>query len=99
MDLRHTIRLMTSDDYKDRFVAEYLQLKERYTRLKRYVHRIRAAQLMCKEEPKHDCPIGLLTAQLNNMDEYMKTLELRAIIENIDLDADPEELLRCHESE
>lgn len=30
MELKDTIKLMTSEDYKERFAAEYLQTKIRY---------------------------------------------------------------------
>lgn len=33
MELKDTISLMTSADYKERFIAEYLQLKIRYNKL------------------------------------------------------------------
>ena len=33
MELKDTIDLMTSDDYKDRFKAEYYQTKIRYNKL------------------------------------------------------------------
>ena len=86
LDLKHTVKLMNSADYKERFIAEYLQLRERYIRLKNFVNRIRAAQVTGKTEPKHDCPLSVLNAQLNHMDEYLKVLELRAVIEGIDLE-------------
>ena len=34
MDMKKTVDMMLSDDYKERFKAEYYQLKERYERLK-----------------------------------------------------------------
>lgn len=85
VELKETCKLMCSDDYKERFCAEYLQLKERHRRLKAYINRIKAAQLKYLPEPKHDCPLSLLIAQLNHMEEYMNTLELRAEIEKVDL--------------
>ena len=33
MELKDTIKLMNSDDYKDRFKAEYYQTKIRYDKL------------------------------------------------------------------
>ena len=85
IELKETCKFMCSDDYKDRFCAEYLQLKERHRRLKAYINRIKAAQLKGLPEPKHECPLSLLIAQLNHMEEYINTLELRAEIEKVDL--------------
>ena len=33
MELKDTIDLMNSNDYKERFIAEYLQVKIRYNKL------------------------------------------------------------------
>ena len=35
--------------------------------------------------PIHDCPLDLLREQQNIMGEYLHILELRALIENVDL--------------
>ena len=37
------------------------------------------------DEPKHDCPLYLLQEQQAAMGKYLKMLELRAIVEKIDL--------------
>lgn len=37
MELKDTVQLMQSDDYKDRFTAEYIQLKTRYYKLEKMV--------------------------------------------------------------
>ena len=34
MEFKDTVDMMLSDDYKERFKAEYYQTKERYERLK-----------------------------------------------------------------
>lgn len=34
-DLKETVSLMTSEDYKERFMAEYYQLETRYLRLRK----------------------------------------------------------------
>lgn len=85
MTLADTTPLMTSEDYKDRFIAEYYQTKIRYEKLKDFNSRIEAAQIMNKEEPKHDCPHFLLRDQQKVMGEYLHFLELRAKIEDVDL--------------
>ena len=91
IELKDTIVPMCSADYKDRFVAEYIQLKIRYERLKAFNTRIKAAVLSfgeeCEvEEPKHDCPDELLREQQRIMGELLHVLEVRAVIEGIDLD-------------
>lgn len=90
MGFKETVELMLSDDYKDRFIAEYLQTKERYERLKRFNNRIEAAertQFVGRpvEIPKHDCPSELLREQQRAMGEYLHILEVRAEIEGIEL--------------
>lgn len=86
MELKDTITLMQSDDYKERFKGEYFQLKIRYNKLKDFCNRIEAAQFSKSvEEPKHDCPLELLREQQHEMGLYLHTLEIRAVIEKIDL--------------
>ena len=86
MKLADTSTLMNSPSYKDRFIAEYHQTKIRYEKLKDFNNRIEAAQIMGKPEPEHDCPLQLLKEQQSTMGKYLHLLELRAKIENIDLD-------------
>lgn len=86
-NLKDTINLMISDDYKERFKAEYQQTKIRYEKLKDFCNRIEAANTALGiEEPNHDCPFWLLRRQQTQMDEYLHTLELRALIEEVDLE-------------
>ncbi len=87
LNLSDTVRLMNSSDYRDRFVAEYVQTKIRYERLKAFCNRIEAAKLDPElTEPKHDCSLELLRRQQSVMGEYLHQLELRAVIEDIDLE-------------
>lgn len=90
-DLKDTEDLMNSSDYKERFRAEYFQTKIRYEKLKTFNTKIEAA-LKLKwynageiVEPKHDCPLELLKEQQEAMGRYLHVLELRAIIEDINL--------------
>ena len=90
IELKDTIVPMCSTNYKDRFVAEYIQLKIRYEMLKAFNTRIKAAVLSFGEEceapmPKHDCPDELLREQQKLMGELLHVLEVRAVIEGIDL--------------
>jgi hypothetical protein len=82
-----TVPLMLSSDYKDRFVAEYRQTKIRYENLRAYCNRIEAAMRNPRkvEMPFHDCDLDLLRDQQQYMGRYLGVLEMRAIIEGIDL--------------
>jgi hypothetical protein len=91
IELKDTIVPMCSADYKDRFVAEYIQLRIRWERLTAFNTKIKAAVLTygeeCEvEEPKHDSPAELLRDQQKLMGELLHVLEVRAVIEGIDLD-------------
>lgn len=86
MELKDTIQMMNSPDYKERFEAEYYQTKIRYEKLKKFNARIEAATYTdTVEMPKHDCPADLLIEQEFTMGEYLHLLEVRAVIENIEL--------------
>lgn len=90
MELRDTVQLMSSSDYKERMVAEYLQTKIRYEKLKDFNNKIEAAVRTSGldngvDEPLHDCPAVLLREQQAVMGEYLHLLEVRAIIEGVNL--------------
>ena len=91
-ELRDTTKLMTSTDYRERFVAEYWQTKIRYEKLKAFNTKIEAAQRIRfsevenkLKEPIHDCPADILVEQQHILGEYLHILEIRAVIEGIDL--------------
>ena len=86
MLLKDTCTLMCSVDYKERFIAEYHQVLERRKSLKNFIDKIQASFYTGKEEPKHDCPVSILKKQLAVMDDYISVLELRASIEEVELD-------------
>lgn len=81
MELKDTIELMNSADYKERFKAEYLQTKIRYDKLHKMVIKYEAGTL--NFEPS--CSIELLKHQKSMMGQYLYDLEVRAEIEKIDL--------------
>lgn len=90
MQLKDTCEKMTSPDYKERFIAEYQQTKIRYEKLKAFNNKIEAAQVTeglkhSVDEPTHDCPAYLLREQQRIMGEYLRILEVRAVIEGIEL--------------
>lgn len=89
-DISATVEGMLNPDYKERFKAEYHQTKIRYERLKKFNTRIKAAEITgfmdnAVEMPKHDCPGDLLREQQAVMGNYLHILEVRAVIEGIDL--------------
>ena len=81
LELKDTVAGMTSADYKERFKAEYYQLKIRYDKL----------HTMCEKWDKGEldftptCPRTLYARQLNAMAFYLKVLEERAKIEKVEL--------------
>lgn len=85
MELKDTYAPMISEDYKNRFWAEYWQTKTRYEKLKAFNTKIEATEMNRMDVPKHDSPVQLLKMQQTQMGHYLHTLELRAVIEGIDL--------------
>ena len=77
--LKDTIELMTSPDYRERFVAEYVQTIIRRNGLYRMLIRYKAKVL--DFEPKSD--ISVLEDQLYYMDNYIEQLHIRAEQEHI----------------
>ena len=97
-ELKETVAMMNSADYKERFKAEYHQTKIRYEKLKAFNNKIEASERTQHgpfpyggeapkkvEMPKHDCPSDMLRQQQSVMGEYLHILEVRAVIEGIDL--------------
>ena len=81
MELKDTIDLMQSEDYKERFKAEYYQVKIRLEKLYEMLVRYDAGTLGFTP----DCSIQLLKDQLSIMRDYLYALQVRAEIENIEL--------------
>lgn len=81
MELKDTLELMSSEDYKDRFKAEYLQLKIRLDKLENMIAKYEAGTLDFK--PK--CALDLLKLQRTYMGEYLYVLKVRAEIESVNL--------------
>lgn len=81
MELKETVELMNSSDYKERFIAEYWQTKSRYEKLHNLVVKHDANKL----DFELSCPIDLLKEQLSYMGRYLYCLEVRAQIEEIKL--------------
>ena len=81
LTLADTIPYMNSSDYKDRFIGEYWQTKIRYDKLHDMTVRYEAGKLNFTPS----CPLDLLKEQKKYMGLYLNKLEIRAILEEIDL--------------
>lgn len=80
--LEDTIKGMTSEDYKERFKAEYQQLNIRSDKLKALIKDYSENKLnFTPSTPKH-----VLETQLYYMQSYLTILRNRAIYEGINLD-------------
>ena len=76
-----TAEMMKSEDYKERFKAEYYQLSFRVFRLEKMVVKYEAGTLSFTPS----CSLELLKEQLEHMQRYLHCLAVRAEIEGIDL--------------
>ena len=81
MNLNETVPMMVSEDFKERFKAEYYQLSLRLDSLIRML--IKWDNNMLDFEPK--CSKETLENQVIFMQGYKGILKLRAEIEEIDL--------------
>lgn len=81
MELKDTIEMMNSADYKERFKAEYYQLEIRTNKLADFITKYENGRL--NFEPS--TPIRVLRTQYDIMLDYLATLDTRASIEHIQL--------------
>lgn len=81
LTLANTIPYMNSSDYKDRFIGEYWQTRIRYDKLHDMTVRYEAGKLNFTPS----CPLDLLKEQKKYMGMYLNKLEIRAVLEEIDL--------------
>ena len=81
MNLKETVSLMESADYKERFKAEYLQLEIRLKGIRNMLKKYKDGTLTFKPS----CSYDLLNGQLKAMELYATYLEERSEIEGIDL--------------
>lgn len=84
MELKDTVEMMVSSDYKERFKAEYFQTKIRLEKLRAIISKIESGTSSFTAT----CPLYLLKTQVRNMDTYLYTLETRAKYEGIDLEGE-----------
>lgn len=81
MELKDTVNMMLSEDYKERFKAEYYQLVNRRKGLMTMLEKWENDTL----ETKSVCTKDIYKAQLDAMENYIAMLEIRAYFEKIDL--------------
>ena len=81
MELERLIKLMKSEDYKDRFRAEFYQLEDRIDKLSNMLEIYKAGTL----DFTPSCSYELLNNQLKAMNEYLLYLTIRAEIEGIEI--------------
>ena len=83
-DLSSTNKLMSSSDYKERFLAEYIQLETRYEALMDLIWKYDHGEKLGFEL---DTPMHLLKKQAKAMYEYISALNERAHYEDIAVNA------------
>ena len=81
MELKDTVEMMNSSDYKERFKAEYTQLVIRYYGLRNMLEKWDNGTL----EFEPTCPRSTYNLQIKAMTDYIAVLEARAVMENIEL--------------
>ena len=69
------------NNYKERFINEYVELKDKYIKLHKILVKYDAGKL----EFTPTCPIDMLRKQKSLMGQYLNVLEVRAIIEDVEL--------------
>lgn len=82
MELKDTVNMMISDDYKERFKAEYWQLRIRMEKL----HRILCGYSKGTLEFEPNCPWHVLLMQKEVMNSYLQILEEIAESEKIEFE-------------
>lgn len=82
MILSETIKGMLSEDYKERFIAEYQQLSIRHDGLKKMLDNWDKGNLNFIPT----CPRSTYDLQIKAMTDYIAVLEARAVMEGIDLE-------------
>ena len=81
MILKDTVKGMVSEDYKERFQAEYSQLVIRYKGLRNMIGKWDRNELTFNPT----CPRSTYNMQLKAMEDYISVLEARAVMEKIEL--------------
>lgn len=80
-ELKDTVEMMQSEDFEERFKAEYEQLRIRIEKLEKMCEKWDRNELIF--EPT--CPRSIYDMQLRAMKDYLTILEARAVMEKIEL--------------
>ena len=80
-ELKETIEMMNSLDYKERFRAEYHQLVIRYKKLSAMLEKWDKGELNFAPT----CPRSTYNMQVSAMTDYIAALEARAVMEGLEL--------------
>ena len=81
MELKETVEMMNSADYKERFKAEYQQVVIRYQKLAAMLQKWDNGELNFTPT----CPRSTYDMQVRAMADYIAVLEARAVMESVDL--------------
>lgn len=79
MELADTAEMMMSEDYKERFRAEYGQVAIRHHKLKAMLEKWDKGELNFTPT----CPRSTYDLQIKAMADYIAVLEARAVMEDI----------------
>ena len=79
MELADTAEMMMSEDYKERFRAEYGQVAFRHQKLKAMLEKWDKGELNFTPT----CPRSTYDLQIKAMADYIAVLEARAVMEDI----------------
>lgn len=81
MELKDTIEMMNSADYKERFKAEYQQVFIRHSKLTVMLDKWDKGEL----DFTPTCPRSTYVLQIRAMEDYIAVLQARAVMEDVDL--------------
>lgn len=81
MELKETVEMMNSADYKERFKAEYQQVVIRYRKLAAMLEKWDKGELNFTPT----CPRSTYNMQVRAMTDYIAVLEARAVMEGVEL--------------
>lgn len=81
MELKDTIEMLNSPDYKERFKAEYQQTVIRYHKLSAMLEKWDGGELNFIPT----CPRSTYNMQIRAMTDYIAILEARAVMEGVEL--------------
>lgn len=80
-DLKQTVGLMTSTDYKERLVGEFVQAVIRNKKLERFIEAVNSGAI----QPQEHCGMETLDIQDVAMKNYILALGIRLTEEGIEL--------------